>query len=542
MAKKKSIGKPIQLSPENYIRTKSRNLPIIECFINKNWKESKMCNILIVRQHANENVTFCAYLVDLLCLGVKETLYQFNVPYEKVTAYISNNKSYHFTFKKIPYKLAHNVIHAGIEYAEEYGFQPCKEFSSVTGYFLEEDTDAIPLIKIECGGTEGKPMYVNTGFESAILEKQIIAQLEKTAGAGNYDFILPGDSKSMFDENDFAYDDEDEDYGDEDEDEDEDEDDEDDDDEDDDEDDDDEDDDDDDDYDDDDDDDDDDDYDDDDYDDDDDDNEDEDDEENEKIREELKGLSQEEQKKMFFDLMDVTKKKEVDDTNRLIALTMILIENMVSQTEIDERYSRYNEIFDMDFVEIIDIPNSLFMGVKVKLEDKLIAAFFNTLEAILDDNKPKKAIADFRKRIGDCPISDYLEMYHYRKENEEDFSKRVKAYYQKYPDYLLFKMQYLYESVNEEDNPDPKLFESLLKDQKQAITVFEAELFFHYYSCCLFDDKNTGLPDLLAFMKFYDSLEFISDNMYKSTYMFYCVTLIRKLHDFIKSKELDNDE
>jgi hypothetical protein len=45
----KNKGKVIQmLSPENYIKTKARSLPIYECIINADWEESKTAMVTAV--------------------------------------------------------------------------------------------------------------------------------------------------------------------------------------------------------------------------------------------------------------------------------------------------------------------------------------------------------------------------------------------------------------------------------------------------------------------------------------------------------------
>jgi hypothetical protein len=54
MAKKNS-GKVIQmLSPENYIRTKSRTLPIYECWINTDWEDVNLANCIVCGNIAME--------------------------------------------------------------------------------------------------------------------------------------------------------------------------------------------------------------------------------------------------------------------------------------------------------------------------------------------------------------------------------------------------------------------------------------------------------------------------------------------------------
>jgi hypothetical protein len=174
------------LSPEKYIRQKSRNLPIYKCLIHEKWEELRFSLIVIARQHAGGNLTVCTYLTDWFCLGVKETQYFFNISPLKFEEFQYQNSI------EVPYSLVHNIIYAAIEFAEEYGFAPHKDFTQTTCYFLEEDTDDIPLIDIPCGGVkDGKPYYINTGTETLAQSKQIIDQLEKTAGEGNYNYILP---------------------------------------------------------------------------------------------------------------------------------------------------------------------------------------------------------------------------------------------------------------------------------------------------------------------------------------------------------------
>jgi hypothetical protein len=188
MAKQKTKKQTPSLNPEKYIRQKARNLPLYKCWITTDWKKERFASIAIARKHTNDNLTICNYLVDLGCLGVKDTDYLFNIPPKKFNDFIKDTEmKYDDT---IPYSLVHNIIYSAIEYAEEYGFKPHKDFTQTTCFFLEEDTDDIPLEAVECGSEEdGKPIYINTGFDSPARAKQIIAQLEKTAGKGNFHYI-----------------------------------------------------------------------------------------------------------------------------------------------------------------------------------------------------------------------------------------------------------------------------------------------------------------------------------------------------------------
>ena len=192
MKKKKDTNQHRLLSPEKYIQQKSRNLPIGKCFILENWEEQRFCQIIITRNHTSGNVSACFYLVDLSCLGVKNTMYKFNISFGEIEKYINLSEEKGFAFIEVPYELVHNIIYASLEFAEEYGFKPHKDFS-ITRHFLEEDTEDIPLMEIACGGDDGKPLYVNSGHDTPARAKQILAQLQKTAGEGNYHYIIPGE-------------------------------------------------------------------------------------------------------------------------------------------------------------------------------------------------------------------------------------------------------------------------------------------------------------------------------------------------------------
>ena len=184
----KNRGKVIQmLSPENYIRKKSLTLPIYECWINTDWEGSQIVQAVLARKHTNGNITVCFYLVDLLCLGVKDTHYMFNITETKYREQLYDI-SEQMEIELCDYTLVHNIIFAGLEFAEEYGFKPHKDFTSVTQHMLEEDNDEIELIEIECGDN-GKPVYMRGPFDSDATVNKIIKQLEHKAGPGNFDFI-----------------------------------------------------------------------------------------------------------------------------------------------------------------------------------------------------------------------------------------------------------------------------------------------------------------------------------------------------------------
>ena len=162
--KKKAANQQTFLSPEQYVREKARTLEIGDCFINEDYDEFGLGHIVVTRLHKGGRKTVGVYLVDQYCLGVKDAFYQLrmdDIGYEDFIQTMS--REYHL--KRISYNEVHNLIYGAIEFADEAGIAPCKDFA-LARYILEEDTEAIPLIEYEYG-KDGKHLLVVSSQKEA---------------------------------------------------------------------------------------------------------------------------------------------------------------------------------------------------------------------------------------------------------------------------------------------------------------------------------------------------------------------------------------
>lgn len=190
MAKK---VKPQQqpLSPEKYIRLKARTLPIVKCYINGNWEEVGMASIIVVRQHQSGNYTSAQYLVDIYCLGIKNTTYCFNFSPEQLDE-MTDGIPY---CEEISYNEVHNIIFGAITFAEEeVDMLPHKDFE-LTRYMLEEDTDDIPLIEYEFGRFGTPLLVVNTRFEAS----RYLPKLQKKYGE-SFPYLIREEEKDEYED------------------------------------------------------------------------------------------------------------------------------------------------------------------------------------------------------------------------------------------------------------------------------------------------------------------------------------------------------
>lgn len=183
MSNKNKSQAQVKQSPEKYIKTQARSLPIHECLINSGWKDSMMANVLVTRKHNNGHFTFALYVVDLYCLGIKTSEFFFNHTPEQYNDF----KKEYFPeehFECVNYALVHNVIFAGLEFANDYDFKPCKAFTQYTQFVLEEDSDDIEIIEIECG-SDDMPVVI-AGKDNREEAEKAYTHLLNTVGPGKF--------------------------------------------------------------------------------------------------------------------------------------------------------------------------------------------------------------------------------------------------------------------------------------------------------------------------------------------------------------------
>jgi len=194
---KKAKQQPARLSPPKYIKTKGRGLPVYDCRVSEEWQAMGLATVVIARQQPSGNLIMGVYLVDTMCLGVKDTFYEFNITSYEYKDLLSGMEIGQI-LSEVDYTLAHNIIYGAIDFAEEYGFTPHKDFA-ITQYLLEEDHEAkVPFIELDFGN-EGVPvLFVKAGMNP----NKYIAQLNQSAGEGNYEVVYQEGGHKWDDEDD----------------------------------------------------------------------------------------------------------------------------------------------------------------------------------------------------------------------------------------------------------------------------------------------------------------------------------------------------
>src|SRR6266567_6369077 len=170
---------------------RARAFPILECWISAEWQKDNpgLVEILVARQQPDGNICFGMFLIDKFCLGLKNTFGRVNYSHTRY------ENELHKTFFQdtgraaCPPELAHQMIYASIEYAAQFGFKPEKDFA-LTQYLLAPRGELEEPYQLTFG-KNGKPFFVSGPRDNAT---RILKQLEKTAGPGNYDYLVALDA------------------------------------------------------------------------------------------------------------------------------------------------------------------------------------------------------------------------------------------------------------------------------------------------------------------------------------------------------------
>ena len=181
---KKQVGGQQYLSEEQFIRQRIRQLPLDKCYITNVFEQSGTNHIIVTRRHTGGRLSMAAFMVDRLCVGVKESFYRLRIEDYDMDDILHGPEG--ITFRECSYEEAHNRIYGAIAFAEEGGIKPHKSFN-LTQYFLEEDTDDVPLIEYEFG-VNGKHVLV---CDSQMDASQYLPLLRKHLGEDGFKYLNP---------------------------------------------------------------------------------------------------------------------------------------------------------------------------------------------------------------------------------------------------------------------------------------------------------------------------------------------------------------
>ncbi len=183
---KKAVAKDAQIS--------LINSPIYECLMPQDLFESGIGHIVVSRKLENENILIAMFLLDIFCLGVKDTFIKeiSLAEYNNIVNTLEEDQTFNSILPSYACKLIENLV----DYSKNLGFKPHPEYKKAQEIFGGIDVN-------ECKeqfffGKDGKPFYINGPYDDANKIRKILSKLTNKLGASGFNFtFVPSD---MFDE------------------------------------------------------------------------------------------------------------------------------------------------------------------------------------------------------------------------------------------------------------------------------------------------------------------------------------------------------
>ena len=139
-------------------------------------------NVLLGRRHRYGNVVACGYLVDVFCLGVKDSVGPKTMTEEEWRTFVPRYfQAFDDPPLAVPVGLAQCLVLGAVDFARSIGFAPHPDFERTRSH-LGAWNSPIPITF----GEAGRPMYCAGPRDDSA---EILSTLRKNVGDGNFDFI-----------------------------------------------------------------------------------------------------------------------------------------------------------------------------------------------------------------------------------------------------------------------------------------------------------------------------------------------------------------
>jgi hypothetical protein len=145
--------------------------------------DSGLVAVLVASEDRNQRVSVCCYLLDVYCLGVKNTIGPRRMPRSELRAFAATYFSaWEDPGRSIPVDLSRHLVFGAADYAAGLGFAPHPDFAAARKAL--EPWDGPSAIRF---GRDGKPYYTEGPYDDA---RHVIRTLEASVGRGNFHFTV----------------------------------------------------------------------------------------------------------------------------------------------------------------------------------------------------------------------------------------------------------------------------------------------------------------------------------------------------------------
>ena len=159
--------------------------PMHECLMPAGLFEDGIGHVIVSRTLPSGQIAAAFFLIDVFCLGVKDTFFQVMSPadYAYRTAGLA-----HQQLEPVESARARKLIEEAVAYAQELGLTPHRDYTLTRQMFGDIEVNA-PATSFQFG-KNGKPFYMSGPYDTPDKIDRIIRTVTDRVGAEGFEYVI----------------------------------------------------------------------------------------------------------------------------------------------------------------------------------------------------------------------------------------------------------------------------------------------------------------------------------------------------------------
>ena len=184
-------------------RTDPAGREVLDCWVNPGWSvgltihgrpdwvdlpqpntgAEGLVAVVVARDAGRSRVSVCGYLVDVYCLGVKDTVGPRVMNADQAAQFTRMfDEAYQAPPVAVPLDLAQNLVHGAVGFARTLGFDPAPDFAATRDHLGPwAGQGAITF------GRDGKPFFIQGPHDNSA---SIVSRLRRSVGPDDFEYLI----------------------------------------------------------------------------------------------------------------------------------------------------------------------------------------------------------------------------------------------------------------------------------------------------------------------------------------------------------------
>jgi hypothetical protein len=192
---KKKLNRKNNITKKNYDIKQWLHVPVLsrgsvhKCYITETIHDSGIGQVIITKNlPTTGKILMVAFIVDIYCLGVKNTLIRQDEEDDHVQILDALKESCNCSLLEVEPAYVKKLVLEAVAYADSLGIKPYHEYSQLKRVFV--DIDATTCNTQFIFGKDGKPFLVQGPYDTIHQIKSWLLALHTTCGQDGFNYLL----------------------------------------------------------------------------------------------------------------------------------------------------------------------------------------------------------------------------------------------------------------------------------------------------------------------------------------------------------------